>query len=115
MQAHPQYRVTNLDADTTSILSFYRRLIALRKSRPELVQGTYEPFSAQGDLLLYRRKVDGQSVTVNLGAEPASIASATIGFGRKVLLSTFLDRNGEHIDGVLDLRSNEGVIIGDDH
>jgi alpha-glucosidase len=69
--------------------------IALRKSRPELMKGTYEPLSAQGDLLLYRRKVDGQSATValNLGAEPASIASASIGFGHKVLLSTFATAN----------------------
>jgi alpha-glucosidase len=81
------------------------------------MKGTYEPLSAQGDLLLYRRKVDGQSATValNLGAEPASIASASIGFGHKVLLSTFLDRHGEQIEGVLDLRGNEGVIVGDDH
>ena len=32
-------------------------LIALRKSRPELMKGTYEPLSAQGDLLLSRRKL----------------------------------------------------------
>jgi alpha-glucosidase len=37
-----------------------------------------------------------------------------VGFGRKVLLSTFLDRDGEHVEGVLDLRGNEGVIVGDD-
>jgi alpha-glucosidase len=27
-------------------------------------------------------------------------------------MSTFLDRKGESIEGVLDLRGNEGVIIG---
>jgi alpha-glucosidase len=49
--------VANLDADTTSILSLYRMLIALRKSRPELVKGTYEPVSAQGDLPQSGRQV----------------------------------------------------------
>ena len=84
--------------------------------RSELVRGNYEPVSAQGDLLLYRRNVDGKSITIalNLGAEPVSITSTSVGFGRKVLLSTFLDRDGEHIDGILDLRGHEGVIIGDD-
>ena len=81
------------------------------------MKGTYEPVSVQGDLLLYRRKVDGKSVTValNLDVEPASIPSTSIGFGRKVLLSTFLDRDGEYIEGVLDLRGDEGVIVGDDY
>ena len=59
-------------------------------------------------------KGDGKSLTIalNLAAEPVSVTSSSVGFGREILLSTFLDRAGEHIDGVLDLRANEGVIIG---
>ncbi|MFX5862051.1 DUF3459 domain-containing protein, partial [Acinetobacter baumannii] len=81
--------VVNLDADTRSILSLYRMLIALRKQRPELILGAYEPIAAQGDLLLYKREVDGKAVTValNFGAEPLSVTSSSIGFGRKILLS----------------------------
>jgi alpha-glucosidase len=110
--------VVNLNADTKSILNLYKALIALRRKLPQLVTGTYEPVAAQGDLLLYRRKSDSQAVTValNLGAEPVSVTSSSIGFGSKILLSTFLDRESEPIDGVLDLRGNEGVIIGEsDH
>jgi alpha-glucosidase len=110
--------VVNLEADTKSILSLYKALIALRGKLPQLVTGTYEPVAAQGDLLLYRRKSNGQAVTValNLGAEPVSVTSSSIGFGSKILLSTFLDREREPIDGALDLRGNEGVIIGEsDH
>src|SRR5712671_1986337 len=109
-----QENVVNLDADTKSILSLYKALIALRRMLPQLVTGTYEPVAAQGDLLLYRRKSEGQAVTValNLGAEPVSVTSNSIGFGSKVLLSTFLDRQSELIDGALDLRGNEGVIVG---
>jgi alpha-glucosidase len=110
--------VVNLDADTKSILSLYRALIALRGKLPQLVTGTYEPVAAQGDLLLYRRMSESQAVTValNLGAEPVSVTSSSVGFGSKILLSTFLDRESEPIDGVLDLRGNEGVIIGEsDH
>ena len=105
--------VVNLDADTKSILSLYKALIALRRKLPQLVSGTYEPIAAQGDLLLYRRKSNGRAVIValNLGAEPVSVTSSSIGFGRGILLSTFLDRTGEPIRGALDLRGNEGVII----
>jgi alpha-glucosidase len=109
--------VVNLDADAKSTLSLYRALIALRRKLPQLVTGAYEPIAAQGDLLLYRRKGGGDAVTValNLGAEPVSVTSSSIGFGSKILLSTFFDRESELIDGVLDLRGNEGVIIESDH
>ena len=106
--------VVNLDADTGSILTLYRALIQLRKQLPQLTSGTYEPVAAQGDLLLYRRRAEGEAliIALNLGAEPASVTSSAIGFGNEILLSTFLDRKGESIEGVLDLRGNEGVIIG---
>ncbi len=106
--------VVNLHADAKSILSLYRALIALRTKLPQLVTGTYEPVAAQGDLLLYRRKSEGRAVTIalNLGAEPVSVTSSSIALGSNILLSTFLDRESEPIDGALDLRGNEGVIVG---
>ena len=106
--------VVNLDADAGSILSLYKSLIRLRKQLPQLVTGTYEPIAAQGDLLLYRRRGETEAVIValNLGAEPVSVTSSSIGFGSEILLSTFLDRKGESIQGVLELRGNEGVIVG---
>jgi alpha-glucosidase len=106
--------VANLEADGGSILSLYKALIALREQLPQLVTGSYEPVAAQGDILLYRRVSDGDAVVValNLGAEPVSISSSSIGFGREILLSTALDRHGERIEGSLDLRANEGAILG---
>jgi alpha-glucosidase len=106
--------VVNLDADTGSILTLYRALIQLRKQLPQLTSGSYEPVAAQGDLLLYRRWAEGEAliIALNLGAEPASVTSSAIGFGNEILMSTFLDRKGESIEGVLDLRGNEGVIVG---
>jgi alpha-glucosidase len=49
---------------------------------------------------------------LNLGAEPASVTSSSIGFGSEILLSTFLDRKRERVEGILNLRGNEGVIVG---
>jgi alpha-glucosidase len=88
-------------------------LIALRRKLPQLVTGAYQPFAAQGDIFLYRREGEGNGVVValNLGAQPVSVAS-NIGIGREILLSTFLDRQGEQVEGTLDLRGNEGVILG---
>jgi alpha-glucosidase len=106
--------VVNLEADAASILSLYKALIALRKQLPQLVTGSYEPVAAQGDILLYRRiGADGANViALNLGTEPVSISSSSIGFGHEILLSTLLDRQGERIEGALDLRANEGAVLG---
>jgi alpha-glucosidase len=106
--------VCNLEADTASILSLYRALIELRGRTSELVTGAYEPIAASGDLLIYRRRGPSSSVLVvlNLGSDPVSLASTPIGGGDEILLSTFMDRAGERPSGSLDLRGNEGVIVG---
>jgi alpha-glucosidase len=109
-----QENVVNLEADTRSILRLYKALINLRKKLPQLMSGDYVSIAAQGDLLLYRRQREAATVVIalNLGAEPVSMASDAAGLDGEILLSTFLDRQGEKIRGVLDLRGNEGAIIG---
>jgi alpha-glucosidase len=49
-------------------------------------------------------------IALNLGAEPVSLASEAL--RGEILLSTLMDRRGEKLERVLDLRDNEGVIIG---
>jgi alpha-glucosidase len=106
--------VQNLGEDRTSILNLYRALIDLRKRTPALVSGAYLPIAAQGELLLYRRQDDEQSILIalNLGSEPVSVLSDSIGLGGEILLSTQMDRAGEAVGETLDLRGNEGVILG---
>jgi alpha-glucosidase len=106
--------VVNLHADPRSLLNLYKALIRLRKEQLPLVEGSYAPIAADGDLLLYRREHDGAAIVIalNLGATPVSIASDRIGLDGDILLSTHMDRRGESIHGTLDLRDNEGVIIG---
>ncbi len=53
------------------------------------------------------------TIVLNLGTEPVSLESSARGLAGEILLSTLMDRNGEKIEGTLDLRANEGVIIGD--
>jgi alpha-glucosidase len=106
--------VVNLDADAQSILNLYKALIAFRKQEPALVSGGYMPIAAEGDLLIYRRQSGDVAfvVALNLGVEPTSIASEMIGLDGEILLSTHMDRVREAIHGTLDLRGNEGVVIG---
>ena len=104
----------NLAADRQSILSLYRALIELRKQTPALVSGAYVPLAAEGELLLYKRQDDEGSllIALNLGNEPVSVRSDTIGLSGEILLSTAMDRQGEAIGETLELRGNEGVILG---
>lgn len=103
----------NLAADGQSILSLYRALIKLRKQTPALVSGAYVPLAAEGELLLYKRQDDKGSllVALNLGDEPVSVRSGTIGLSGEILLSTSMDRKGEAIGETLELRGNEAVIV----
>lgn len=104
--------VVNLTADRRSILNLYRALIRLRKQHAVLVDGSYRAVAAQGDILLYRREDGREVITValNLGDDPVALAAA--GLDGAILLSTHLDREGEPVRGSLDLRGNEGVVIG---
>jgi alpha-glucosidase len=106
--------VVNLDADALSMLSLYKELIGLRRKFPQLVTGDYVPMAAEGELLLYRRRSEGKAVVIalNLSDEPISLASNSADLSGEILLSTFLDREAEKVKGTLDLRGNEGVIIG---
>jgi alpha-glucosidase len=104
----------NLGADRQSILSLYRALIKLRKQTPALVSGAYVPVAAEGELLLYRRQDDKGSILIalNLGGDAVSVRSDSIGLSGEILLSTLMDRDGEAVGETLDLRGNEGIILG---
>jgi alpha-glucosidase len=106
--------VENQRTDPTSVLNLYRGLLALRRTRPALVAGTYQPVAARGDLLLYRREHAGDRIlaALNMGGDPTNVRPQTMSLRGRILLSSHADRNGERIDGELDLRGNEGVIIG---
>jgi alpha-glucosidase len=99
--------------DAASMLSLYRRLLLLRRSRPALSVGEYEPVAATGDLLAYLRHSQGERllVALNLGAEPYSLSMDSPGSTGQILLSTHMDRSHERVVGSIGLRPNEGVIV----
>ncbi len=98
--------------DSGSMLALYNRLIALRRGEPALEVGRYEPVEAEDDVLAYvRRARESESaflVALNLGARANVLRP--IG-GGDIVLSTHLDRDGEHVAGELRLRADEGVVV----
>ena len=95
------------------MLSFYRRLIDLRRAEPALEIGDYAPVEAEGDVLAFlRRHGDRQFlVALNLGGGSAQLDLATTGIGGEVVISTEGDRDGEPVAGTVSLRPHEGVIV----
>jgi alpha-glucosidase len=96
--------------DPRSMLALYRRLIALRKSAPALIDGAFK-FAAgtPDDCLVYTRESSkqGMLIALNLSAEPREIKPA----GGRLVMSTNPDQASEKIASALRLSGDEGVII----
>ena len=104
--------VENARRDGTSIYNLYRRLIVARRAQPALSVGSYHPIAAEGDLILYTREYGKNRILVslNVGADPASVRLSQRVKGR-VLVSSLADRDGEAVDGEIELRPDEGLVI----
>jgi alpha-glucosidase len=99
--------------DPRSLLTLYRRLLAIRRAEPALAVGPFSPLRTSGDLLAWVRK-DGDRrflVVLNLGAETASYAPPVLDVTGEVVLSTHLDRDGEPVRRTLELRGDVGLLV----
>ncbi len=114
LPVHPDRTTRNVAAmsdDPRSILTLYRRLIALRRERKALQTGPYRRIGFEGGCLVLERGREGAEriiVALNLVDEPASLALPS---PSRVLLSSWLDRDSERVDGEIALRPSEGVIL----
>ena len=101
----PALNVEAQEADPRSMLALHRRLLALRRSSPDLLEGAYSTVAAGGGVLVYRRGV-GTVVALNL-----SSVAQTVAVSGEIVLTTDLDgREGEVVEGSLVLRPGEGAI-----
>jgi glycosidase len=110
---NPDWKTRNvetLSADPGSILSLYRRLIALRRSSRALQLGSYRELTADDGVLAYERRLGGESVVVALNltgeVKRVSIPEAA---RRRVAISA-LDAEAE-VGESLTLPPNEGLVL----
>jgi alpha-glucosidase len=97
--------------DRSSILSLYRRLIELRRGEPALEVGRYLPVKAAGDVLAYLREKGPRRLLVALNLGGTLHRLEVTGSAGVILISTRLDREGERVEGALELRPHEGVVV----
>lgn len=111
---YQEQNVSSENADPSSMLNLYRRLIRLRKDHPALHSGTYLAIDAgSADCYIYERLHAGQErfiIALNFSSHPCHLYVSSLN-GGNLLLSTHLDRTEQITGSELDLRGNEGVII----
>jgi alpha-glucosidase len=111
------YRDRNVETelgDPSSIHHLYRRLIATRRQHPALSAGSYRRLLTQRDLLLYARQAGSERILValNFGPEAISTPLPRDAASGRVLVSGFGDREMEQVTEGIELRANEGLVIG---
>jgi len=114
------YRDINVESearDARSMLTLYRNLIALRRGEPALSIGGYAPIPAVDDVLAFQRSHGSRrfAIVLNLGATPARLTLPEEFRHSRIRLSTAMDHAGTPVNGIVDLRADEGVIVEIDH
>src|SRR5439155_5647857 len=101
----PRYNVADQQSDPDSTLSFYRRLIAVRRNEPALHSGSQELTPAPDGVLSWRRGSEFD-VLINMGDETVEVT-----LSGTVELATRREREGERVDGPTRLDPDEGVLV----
>src|SRR4051794_17011514 len=110
LETSGQLNIEQQQRDKGSLLHLYRRLMALRRDQPCLVQGEYQPIRARNDVLSYRRVLGDKEIAIalNISGEPRRWQWQGRG---KLLISTRLDRPLHAIEGPVQLLANEGFVV----
>jgi alpha-glucosidase len=102
--------VIDQDRESSSMLTFYKRLLALRRCEPALLEGVIERVVAIGNVLTYERHSGSERffIALNMAGTDASVE----GPPGTVALSTTESHEGKRIAGTsLLLDGDEGVVI----
>jgi alpha-glucosidase len=100
------HNVTGQRANRGSVLHLVRDLIALRRERADLRTGDYATLPAPDGAWAWRRG-DGTAVALNLSDRTVIVD----GISGRVLVATDRGRDGEPVDGALELAPWSGTVI----
>jgi alpha-glucosidase len=93
--------------DPRSMLSLYRRLLALRRASPALTGGGYRTLVADAATFAYLR--DDRLVALNLSERPQAVALGSL--AGRIELTSHLDGREDDVAGELRLRPAEAVVV----
>lgn len=110
---HTRLNVEYQQQSTHSMLRLHRRLIKLRQQEPALHIGSYAHVYADHQLLAYTRTNHEQSflIILNLSHRPAYFNPEHHTYSGTIEVSTYLEREGQPVQGVVLLNGDEGIVI----
>jgi len=110
---HATRNVATLTADPRSILTLYRKLIALRREYAALAVGAYRRAASDPDVFAFERhdRTAHLLVALNFAGTARDIELPPDDGTARVLVSTCLDREQEDAATALTLRPAEGIIL----
>ena len=96
--------------DETSILNFYKKLIAIHNESAVLQAGSFEEIPTKGDLIAFERKLEDKTllVLVSLEKRKLKLPEGLIKESDKIVLSTYADSS---LKGIKHLRPYESLLI----
>jgi alpha-glucosidase len=102
--------VATEEAEPRSMLSFYQRLITLRKREAALAAGAYRLREVTDETLVFERRLDDRclAVALNLADTPQRVALRE---QRELLISTDFDRHSGVGAEIQILAAFEGIVI----
>jgi alpha-glucosidase len=109
--------VASQERDSSSILNFYRRLIALRRRSPALLDGDYLSMGSDPQIFAYRRRTPAQTmlVALNMSGESRSLPLDKKALGTaegwRVVFSNRAASEGSEVRESLQLAPFEAVIL----
>ena len=108
-----QVNVESQRDDPDSMLSFYRRLLALRRGEPALEIGDYAPAGLQENGFAFlRERADRRFLIVlNLGDSPIEFVPQLPGVQGTIVFGTNRHREGGTVEGSVQLDGDEAVVI----
>ncbi|HWH24226.1 MAG TPA: alpha-amylase family glycosyl hydrolase, partial [Candidatus Limnocylindria bacterium] len=99
--------------DQASMLSYYRRLLELRRREPALHAGEWHDLGGRGSVLAYLRSDSGKRflVALNLAGRRAALPPAARGLRGRIALSTDPADDGRSWLAEGTLAANRGVVV----
>lgn len=111
------YPLINVEAelkDPFSMLSFYKKLIALRQKEPSLTVGNFRTVFADNQMMAYTRQAAGSGkflILLNLTGRSCEFVSPGNNLEGSIVMATGPQREGAAVRDRVFLAANEGLII----
>ncbi|MEI6949562.1 alpha-amylase family glycosyl hydrolase [Paraflavisolibacter sp. H34] len=113
-KAYKRHNVHAQKENPFSMLSLYRRLIALRQSEPSFTVGTYAPIHADQQMISFCRQAPGRpayAVILNLSHRPCYFTARDKEIKGTVVLATAPELEGTTVHNTINLSGDEGIIV----